>query len=213
VITTWENETRSPRATNAQRPLTHSLDHREEGLAVQATRKCAVADCDIPVEHRDWCEGHYRRWLGHGDPLGGRRSPAPSRCSVEGCVRRSKARTWCKLHYYRWKRTGEVGPVNVELDSRRLPGPQSMFWKGKALTYSGAHSRVLATRGPAKQYPCADCAQPAVHWSYAHTDPNEMREPIKEGGKPYSPRPEHYEPRCVSCHVRFDNRMRRLARR
>lgn len=106
MIEMWENESRAARCLTTVRPLTHSLDLREEGLAMQATRKCSVADCDKPWSHREWCEGHYRRWLDHGSPAAGRRSPVGGSCSVVDCDRPSKARSWCRLHYYRWKRTG-----------------------------------------------------------------------------------------------------------
>lgn len=38
-------------------------------------RVCVIDGCDKPVDSRDWCSAHYTRWLRHGDPLGGRRSP------------------------------------------------------------------------------------------------------------------------------------------
>lgn len=33
---------------------------------------CKIDGCGKPVVTRGWCEGHYRRWRVHGDPLGGR---------------------------------------------------------------------------------------------------------------------------------------------
>lgn len=106
MIEMWENESRTARRWSAKRSLTHSLDQREEGLAMQATRICSLTDCDKPISHRTWCEGHYRRWLDHGDPQAGRRSPTGGPCSVDACERPVAARGWCTLHYYRWKRTG-----------------------------------------------------------------------------------------------------------
>ncbi len=32
---------------------------------------CAIDGCGKPVQARDWCPAHYKRFLRHGDPLGG----------------------------------------------------------------------------------------------------------------------------------------------
>lgn len=37
---------------------------------------CAIVDCGKPLYCRGWCSGHYQRWNKHGDPLGGKKSPA-----------------------------------------------------------------------------------------------------------------------------------------
>lgn len=63
-----------------------------------------------------------------------------------------------------------------------------------------AHQRVKNLWGPANQYPCIDCSDPAAEWSYDHMDPAEL--PSRSG--PYSLHPEFYAPRCVKCHRRFD---------
>jgi hypothetical protein len=34
---------------------------------------CEVDACNKPARSRNWCVAHYKRWLRHGDPLGGRR--------------------------------------------------------------------------------------------------------------------------------------------
>lgn len=30
---------------------------------------CLIADCERPVAHRGWCNGHYIKWQRYGDPL------------------------------------------------------------------------------------------------------------------------------------------------
>lgn len=185
---------------------------RNDRKAAQAPR-CSIQGCDGAVVSRGWCEGHYRRWLDHSDPLAGRLSPVGGRCSIDGCERPNAARTWCALHYQRWLKTGDVGPADVQLPATKLPGHQSRFWRGHQLTYSGAHSRVRTIRGPASLYPCTDCSRPAAHWSYNHTDPAELIAGPEEDCRPYSTNPGHYRPRCNSCHVIFDNRTRGLVRR
>lgn len=245
MIETWQNESGAAPRVNAGRPLTHSLDRREEGLAMQATRVCSVAECDKPWSHRDWCENHYRRWLEHGDPLAGRLSPTGSPCSIEGCERPNAARTWCALHYGRWQRTGRTDPppprvtkpcaiegcdrthsaygwcnlhyerwfntgdpLDTLSNNCTVPGVQNVHWRGDAVSYHGMHTR-LRRLGPARLKTCVDCGDEAAHWSYDHKDPDELIEPPERGGKPYSVKMEHYEPRCRSCHATFDNRARR----
>ncbi len=36
-----------------------------------ATRLCSIPDCGKQTRRRGWCYAHYRRFLRHGDPLGG----------------------------------------------------------------------------------------------------------------------------------------------
>lgn len=38
--------------------------------------QCAIPDCTEPRLARGWCSAHYQRWLNHGDPLAGGRTPA-----------------------------------------------------------------------------------------------------------------------------------------
>jgi hypothetical protein len=30
--------------------------------------RCPIEGCERPVQRREWCNAHYRRWLAHGDP-------------------------------------------------------------------------------------------------------------------------------------------------
>lgn len=270
MIDLWEND-EVARCFNTERPLTHSLDLGEEGLAMQATQICSISDCDRPhfgrglcqrhlerkrredrkaasaprcsidtcddaVVGRGWCEGHYRRFLEHGDPFGGRLSPTGGTCSVDSCERPNAAQRWCALHYYRQKRTGqlELVPPVVRIcvvdgcEQRRtahdwcrlhyerwarngdpilvrdLRGPLSPNWQGRSVTYHGAHSRVFISRGRAKLLNCVDCGNRATDWSYDHCDSDELIESVEQGGKRYSAKPEHYQPRCKRCHYHFD---------
>lgn len=59
---------------------------------------------------------------------------------------------------------------------------------------------ALTGRG-ASQHQCTDCGVTAQHWSYDYSDPNERRAPE---GTPYSLDLDHYVPRCISCHRRYD---------
>jgi hypothetical protein len=56
--------------------------------------------------------------------------------------------------------------------------------------YWDTHMPVRRTYGPASQWQCVDCGKMAREWSQIHdTDPYNV---------------ENYEPRCVSCHRKYD---------
>lgn len=79
-------------------------------------------------------------------------------------------------------------------------GEASVSWVGDDIGYSGAHMRIRAERGRADGHDCVGCGEQAMHWSYNHDDPNGLSS--KYGS--YSPDPQHYSPRCVSCHKVYD---------
>ena len=70
--------------------------------------------------------------------------------------------------------------------------------------YRAAHSRVERARGKASSHRCADCPGAAEHWSYDHSDPDEVQGPYQGTWKSYSMDVDRYEPRCVKCHRAFD---------
>lgn len=83
--------------------------------------------------------------------------------------------------------------------------------------YSAAHGRNRRERGKPTEYPCVDCGETAAQWSYDHLDPDELTEEVTgAAGRiyliTYSADPAHYEPRCHSCHGRFDAAVKRLNR-
>lgn len=216
----------------------HLERKRREDRKAASHPRCSIDTCEDAVVGRGWCEGHYRRFLEHGDPQGGRRSPATGPCSADLCERPVAAQGWCALHYYRWKRTGllEVpaftdpgcliedcqqphasrgwcrlhyerwrtngDPLAVLPSSRDLAGELSPNWHGDEVTYSGMHIRLRRTQGTARKLSCVDCNGEAAHWSYDHTDLDE----VTEDGIRFSLKAEHYEPRCSRCHIRFDRR-------
>lgn len=79
-------------------------------------------------------------------------------------------------------------------------GPANPRWTGESVTYSGMHQRVRYIRGRASDHACAECGQPARHWSYDHADPDER---MSDMGA-YSANLDHYIPQCVPCHKRLD---------
>lgn len=91
-------------------------------------------------------------------------------------------------------RTGDANTCGIA--GRHLPD---------TVDYSAAHDRVHRARGKADRYPCVDCGRTAQHWSYDHADPDERTSIApRTAGVAFSLHVEHYEPRCVSCHKRFD---------
>lgn len=97
-------------------------------------------------------------------------------------------------------------PSTVEHPTKARPGASNGRWRGDAVGYYGAHQRLTAQRGRAADHPCADCGQPARHWSYDYDDPQELlhRHPGRRAMLRYSTDPEHYVPRCAGCHRRHD---------
>lgn len=57
--------------------------------------------------------------------------------------------------------------------------------------YNLLHFHVPRKRGKASKYRCVDCHEPAAQWSTIHGRSGENYEA-------------DYEPRCVRCHVRYD---------
>lgn len=70
-------------------------------------------------------------------------------------------------------------------------------------TYNGLHRRLRREIGSASEYACVDCSEPAHEWSYDHSDPDALADST---GSLYSLNPSHYEPRCHTCHRRFDQK-------
>lgn len=72
--------------------------------------------------------------------------------------------------------------------------------------YNAMHQRIKKAKGPASEYICVDCGDPATAWSYDHKDGGQYWQVIPGCTEPvpYSIHMEHYQPRCASCHVRLD---------
>jgi hypothetical protein len=118
-------------------------------------------------------------------------------CDVDGCGRQAHAKALCSKHYERWRKHGDplfVAPI--------LGRPL----KGDVPGFHAIHKRLLRSRGPASEFDCVDCGGSAREWSYDGLDPDELIGTAGPGAPvAYSLDLEHYEPRCVSCHRRFDH--------
>lgn len=163
---------------------------------------CSVNDCDRPpYGYLDLCTMHWQRKRRTGSIE--LKPKAERGCSVEGCTRTHLSRGWCGLHYGRWERNGD--PLVVRPNPAMLPGPLNCKWRAGPVGYTAAHDRVRAARGSAIGLPCVDCGDPSDGWSYDHDDLDELVEADDPKRKPYSLKPEHYQPRCDACHWHVDH--------
>jgi hypothetical protein len=91
--------------------------------------------------------------------------------------------------------------VNRLLQSQGIPiRPQV-----RTPSYRSAHHRVSRVRGKASEHRCP-CGARAKDWAYMHTDPDQIEGVTGKGTRAwFSVKPEHYEPRCRSCHTKMDN--------
>ena len=84
-------------------------------------------------------------------------------------------------------------------------GERNGNWAGEAIGYSGAHRRVMAHRGVAREHACIDCGQRAEHWSLNLDGPRERLLIDQSMGCYYSLDPDQYDPRCALHHRRYDS--------
>ena len=76
-----------------------------------------------------------------------------------------------------------------------LAGKNNGTWKGDDVGYKGKHYRIIKLKGKASEYKCIDCPNQARDWSNVdHL---------------YSLDPDDYQPRCTSCHRKYDNKLQK----
>ena len=120
-------------------------------------------------------------------------------CTVEGCTNGQHSRGWCTKHYLRnyhhgsptYKRPRAIKAATAARD--RVPR-----------SYVTAHRWLKKQRGLAVLHTCIDCGQQAAEWSYTYDGEAHSDDHGEHMGKPWSPDPEQYEPRCHRCHKHFD---------
>lgn len=201
TIEAWDNRNAPGGAGNTTRGLTRSLDLTKEGLLMESTRSCSIEECAKPACKRGWCELHYRRWRRHGDPtIVLVQYRGPETCTIVGCSRPHYGKTFCRLHYDRWVRLG---------DALAVVRPKSKGMPEDPCDYSTAHGRVVRRRGVASTHECVDCGGPAQQWSYNKRGEFEFTDLVRGFNDrlyevTFSGNPDDYDPRCRSCHGRFD---------
>lgn len=158
--------------------------------------ECAADGCTREPRSRvaEYCEKHYYRLRRNGTlETVAPRVPATT-CVVDGCDRRAERTDGlCRACLYRFHRNGSFDYVGY-----RLPP--------ELTTYTVVHQRVRAAKGSASKYRCVDCGRQARQWSYDHKDPGSRwgTTPSYPDPMPFSVSVDHYEPRCIPCHKRFD---------
>lgn len=120
-------------------------------------------------------------------------------CTIPDCVKPARG-SLCSMHEARIRRHGDPDYCLHQRDRNIPRGPDSPLWTGDAATEDAMHQRVRRAKGRAADHACVDCGGQAAQWSYDHLDTDE-RPGIKG---PYSLGLDHYVPRCVRCHKRFD---------
>ena len=172
---------------------------------------CKAPGCNELARSRkaDLCAMHYHRVYRHGTlgiparhpekDLTGRRFGSLVVQSYQG------AGSWLCLCDCGACIATRAGALNR--GSAKTCGNRAIHYRRADVGYPAAHDRVRQGRGSASGHACVDCAGPAAHWSYDHRDPDELLDDgVKYGGVKYSANVDHYEPRCVPCHKRFDLR-------
>ena len=167
---------------------------------------CTVAECDKPIKRRALCYGHYMKAWRYGTPtptFDPKYADLKGRTFGELTVTQRHGKAWlcaCSCGTQSVVRTGDLNR-----GSAQTCGDRATHRRSDDIGYATAHDRVRRDRGRIASHSCVDCGGRAQHWSYDHEDPDQMfAMNISANPVAYSNKPEHYEPRCVSCHKRFD---------
>lgn len=169
---------------------------------------CAIDGCGRFVRCRGWCGRHYDRWRSHGDPMKG--SPVQGTTKPGVDLSGSRYGRLTVIEYAsssQWLCRCTCGVVVPVSAWRLLAGiTQSCGCikreRSADASYVTVHRWVSADRGRARGHACVECGGRADTWSYDHKDPDERRD---DRGRPFSLDVQHYDPRCYSCHAKFDN--------
>lgn len=172
---------------------------------------CAVPECEKETRRRSpYCYAHYMKNWRYGTP-----TPVHAKFREDLTGLKTGKLTVVRHHSSgKWVCVCECGSEVVKATSDlnrsvKRNGAAScgsvLCRRAEIVGYSAAHTRVRVERGPAAAHACVDCGKPAQHWSYCHSDPNELisTEP-GAFGLPYSCDSSYYAPRCVQCHKNFD---------
>lgn len=181
-----------------------------------SNRTCSLSECDKPVKRAGYCYGHYMKNWRYGTPTP---EHAPGWADIRGqrfgtvvVVERDGSRWLCRCDCGR-ERLASAGELNRTGEATTC-GDRTTHRRRDDAGYGAAHERVRHDRGLVQAHDCIDCGHPAQHWSYNHDDPDErLAYGLSVRPVAYSLKPEHYAPRCVSCHKRYDlNRIDALHR-
>lgn len=168
---------------------------------------CSLPDCDKPLKRMGYCYGHYMKSWRYGTP-----TPVSSPGWVDIRGQRFGTLVVVSRSDFRWlcacdcggERLVSAGDLNRVGDESTC-GDRKVHRRRDDAGYTAAHQRCRSDRGRVQEHPCIDCGNPAQHWSYNHDDADErIAYGLSANGVAYSLDPDHYSPRCVSCHKVFD---------
>lgn len=167
---------------------------------------CSLTDCDKPIKRAGYCYGHYMKNWRYGSPTP---EHPPTWVDIRG--QQFGLLTPIERVANMWRCKCECGADalvragDLNRGSATTCGDKTTHWRRDDIGYSMAHQRVRTDRGLVQTHDCLDCGRPAEHWSYNHDDPDErLAHGLSARPVAYSVKPEHYSPRCVACHKRFD---------
>lgn len=167
---------------------------------------CAIDNCERPIKRNGFCYGHYMKNWRYGTPT----PEWPDKWEdVRG--KRYGTLTASERRDGKWLCICDCGETRVaSIGELNRTGEQNTCGnKGNHLSsdvdYTAVHSRLRSRRGSASKHECVNCGARAQHWSYDHEDPDERisRAP-RTLGIAFSLHMDHYQPRCVPCHKRYD---------
>lgn len=168
---------------------------------------CSLSGCAKPVKRAGYCYGHYMKNWRYGTP-----TPefSPAWQDIRGqrfgtlVVMEREGSGWACVCDCGRERTASAGELNRTGDAATC-GDRPTHRRLDDAGYTAAHQRVRQDRGPIRDQACVACGSPARHWSYDHTDPDpRLAYGLSANPVAYSLDPQHYSPRCVPCHKRFD---------
>lgn len=182
---------------------------------------CSLADCERPLKRKGYCYAHYMKNWRYGTPtppfgymLDEREPRPPMRPSTKRpdlTGRRYGLLLVIRRVRYGWECRCDCGRVvirkagGLNRGDNRSCGDRPTHHRTDSAGYGAAHDRVRRDRGRIGLHVCVNCGDPARHWSYNHDDPDELyAEGLSAHPVAYSLKPEHYSPRCVPCHKRYD---------
>lgn len=135
-------------------------------------------------------------------PSGIHSNPNCQCCFCKGKQGERKHKPNCQCSFCKAER-GELSGKNNGMYGRTgdkhpmfgRTGEKSHLWKEDDIKYGRKHKRIIEQKGKASDYKCVgdginSCNKQARHWSNVdHL---------------YSLDPDNYQPRCVSCHRKYD---------
>lgn len=189
------------RSANREKVIQQGQAAERRALDV-GNQPCSVDGCDNPAYRRPqyYCGAHYARFRKYGDPLG---KPVSWAKDLTG-LRFGMLLVLGRADLIHWNVECDCGAVKKVRSADLQRGKTRAcgnHLRSESVTYGGIHQRVKRDHGVPSLHQCVDCGKQAADWSYDHRDPAPL---FSEEGLIYSASVEHYQPRCKSCHKRFD---------